>query len=202
VRVCVCCSRVVDPAVPPELHARLTAIAHTAALSLQLLSPCALTSLLPLLLPSGWRGEREVPWQPAHPSSCSSSVAQPSAEWIKGLWRWLDEKRADGEHARAAQQLMEWPLLPVCGGRLHCLQHSSRVVQPGTVASVAAEERAQATGQWGQHDHMVAAVQALGCRVLDRSALPDGPCTVLEVSVQWRGARRLSHPACARSHTE
>jgi hypothetical protein len=79
--------------------------------------------------------------------------SQPSAEWVSTFWRWVGSRRGSME------LFTEWPLLPVCGGRLHRLETVSRVVQPGSLAEA----------DWTQH--MVAALESLDCRVVDQHAL-------------------------------
>lgn len=62
---------------------RLTAVARTGSLNLQLIDSTALVDVfLPRLMPQSWQGQASVAWQ-------AGINGEPTAEWITMLWQEL-----------------------------------------------------------------------------------------------------------------
>ena len=136
-------SQVVDvAALPAAVSARFTALADSRVLNVARITPAALASLMPKVVPPAWRGAADVTWMPGQ-------KGQPTEETLRLLWTCLAQ-------CESLEPFAAWPLVPT----------STPGEEAGPVVLVPASAAACVIARAGWSDTLQAGVHAAGCRML------------------------------------
>lgn len=109
-------NQLVDFEIPVGVHEKLCDMARTKVSNISLLTCELLEKLFQKLLPIEWQHSKQVSWTPGH-------EGQPSFEWIKLLWSYLNSCCDD------LSIFSNWPILPVGNSKLLQLVENSNVIK-------------------------------------------------------------------------
>ncbi|KAL4575550.1 hypothetical protein LXL04_022397 [Taraxacum kok-saghyz] len=109
-------NHLVDSEIPDTIYEKLHEIAKSESFNLSFLNCHFLEKLFVRLLPTEWMHSKEVMWAPGH-------QGQPSLEWIRLLWNYLNANCDD------LNLFSKWPILPVGNNHLLQLVENSYVIE-------------------------------------------------------------------------
>lgn len=130
---------------PETIISKLCNLAQNDQSNVSFLYCHLLEKLLMILLPSEWLLAKEVSWYPGH-------LGQPTLEWVKLLWSYLNS------HCDDLSIFSKWPILPVEDNSLLQLTKSSHVIK-----------------HEGWSENMSSLLLKVGCRFLTCNMLIEHP---------------------------